>query len=128
MAVVYHAVPNFRIRARIYSRTDRRRADKKVDVITNPQTTAYYAGYGDPLRSEGPLRRAVPDRRSSRLGNEGNGGEFQITKAFNSCKGAIWDINVMFAHRSDEVNLKKAYVGVTNVLESNPNAKSEPVP
>ncbi|STR39669.1 maltoporin [Klebsiella michiganensis] len=26
----------------------------------------------------------------------------------------------MFAHRSDEVNLKKAYVGVTNVLESNP--------
>ena len=32
----------------------------------------------------------------------------------------------MFAHRSDEVNLKKAYVGVTNVLESNPNAKSEP--
>ncbi|STV72629.1 maltoporin [Klebsiella michiganensis] len=29
----------------------------------------------------------------------------------------------MFAHRSDEVNLKKAYVGVTNVLESNPNAK-----
>jgi hypothetical protein len=33
-------VPNFRIRARIYSRTDRRRADKKVDVITNPQITA----------------------------------------------------------------------------------------
>lgn len=32
----------------------------------------------------------------------------------------------MFDHWSDEVNLKKAYVGVTNVLESNPNAKSEP--
>ncbi|WP_343526457.1 carbohydrate porin, partial [Klebsiella michiganensis] len=57
-----------------------------------------------------------------RLGNEGNGGEFQITKAFKSSKGAIWDINVMFDHWSDEVNLKKAYVGVTNVLESNPNA------
>ncbi len=28
----------------------------------------------------------------------------------------------MFDHWSDEVNLKKAYVGVTNVLESNPNA------
>ena len=52
----------------------------------------------------------------------GNGGEFQLTKAFKSEKGAIWDINVMFDHWSDEVNLKKAYVGVTNVLESNPNA------
>jgi maltoporin len=39
--------------------------------------------------------------------NEGNGGEFQITKAFKSSKGAIWDINVMFDHWSDEVNLKK---------------------
>ncbi len=43
-------------------------ADKKVDVITNPQTTASHAGYGDPLRPEvqrlRPLRRAVPDRRS----------------------------------------------------------------
>ncbi|PAT70318.1 maltoporin, partial [Klebsiella pneumoniae] len=26
---------------------------------------------------------------------------------------------MMFDHWSDEVNLKKAYVGVTNVLESN---------
>ncbi|MGM1206696.1 carbohydrate porin, partial [Raoultella ornithinolytica] len=57
-----------------------------------------------------------------RLGNEGNGGEFQITKAFKSSQGAIWDINVMFDHWSDEVNLKKAYVGVTNVLASNPGA------
>ncbi len=57
-----------------------------------------------------------------RLGNESNGGEFQISKAFKSAQGAIWDLNVMFDHWSDEVNLKKAYVGVTNVLESNPNA------
>ncbi|UNI41278.1 carbohydrate porin, partial [Klebsiella pneumoniae] len=53
---------------------------------------------------------------------ESNGGEFQISKAFKSAQGAIWDLNVMFDHWSDEVNLKKAYVGVTNVLESNPNA------
>ncbi|MGK2441324.1 carbohydrate porin, partial [Klebsiella pneumoniae] len=46
----------------------------------------------------------------------------QISKAFKSAQGAIWDLNVMFDHWSDEVNLKKAYVGVTNVLESNPNA------
>ncbi|STS88022.1 maltoporin [Klebsiella variicola] len=57
-----------------------------------------------------------------RLGNESNGGEFQISKAFKSAQRAIWDLNVMFDHWSDEVNLKKAYVGVTNVLDSNPNA------
>ncbi len=34
----------------------------------------------------------------------------------------------MFDHWSDEVNLKKAYVGVTNVLESNPNAYIWAVP
>ncbi|BDA92401.1 hypothetical protein E3AUHO_50870 [Klebsiella pneumoniae subsp. pneumoniae] len=49
-----------------------------------------------------------------RLGNESNGGEFQISKAFKSAQGAIWDLNVMFDHWSDEVNLKKAYVGDEN--------------
>lgn len=57
-----------------------------------------------------------------RLGNEGNGGEFQLTKFFTSQSGAIWDVAVMFDHWSDEINLKKAYAGVTNVLESQPNA------
>ncbi len=57
-----------------------------------------------------------------RLGNEGNGGEFQLTKAFKSETGAIWDVGVMFDHWGDEVNLKKAYAGVTNLFESQPNA------
>lgn len=57
-----------------------------------------------------------------RLGNEGNGGEFQFGKAFKSDSGAIWDVVVMFDHWGDEVNVKKAYAGVTNVLESQPNA------
>ncbi len=57
-----------------------------------------------------------------RLGNEGNGGEFQLSKAFKSATGAIWDVNVMFDHWGDEVNLKKAYAGVTNLFESQPNA------
>lgn len=57
-----------------------------------------------------------------RLGNEGNGGEFQLTKSFLAENGAIWDVAVMFDHWGDEVNLKKAYAGVTNLFESQPNA------
>lgn len=57
-----------------------------------------------------------------RLGNEGNGGEFQLTKAFKNESGAIWDVGVMIDHWGDEVNLKKAYAGVTNLFESQPNA------
>ena len=55
-----------------------------------------------------------------RLGNEGNGGEFQLSKAFKGENGAIWDINVMIDHWGDEVNLKKAYAGVTNIMASQP--------
>lgn len=58
-----------------------------------------------------------------RLGNEGNGGEFQLSKAFKGDNGAIWDINVMIDHWGDEVNLKKAYAGVTNV----PNPTRTPI-
>ncbi|MGJ4231813.1 carbohydrate porin, partial [Klebsiella pneumoniae] len=144
-------------------------ANKKVDVITNPETTAAspdmaipfglkfsgYARYGAHFQTgdqkyvgvDGSYNGAsaigarygahfqTGDQKYvgvdgsyngasaiGRLGNESNGGEFQISKAFKSAQGAIWDLNVMFDHWSDEVNLKKAYVGVTNVLESNPNA------
>ncbi|EPU6893584.1 carbohydrate porin, partial [Raoultella ornithinolytica] len=109
-------------------------ANKKVDVMTNPQTTAAspdmaipfglkfsgYARYGAQFQSGDQKFVGVDGSYNGasaigRLGNEGNGGEFQITKAFKSSQGAIWDINVMFDHWSDEVNLKKAYVGVTNV-------------
>ncbi|MEB5528288.1 carbohydrate porin [Vibrio cholerae] len=62
-----------------------------------------------------------------RLGNESNGGEFQLGKIFQADNGAKWDVVVMFdewAHRdwgSDGgVSLKKAYAGVTNVFESQP--------
>ena len=116
-------------------------AAKKVDLETNPQTAAAtpdmavpfglkfsgYARYGAHFQAGDQKYVGVDGSYNGasaigRLGNEGNGGEFQLTKAFRSEKGAIWDINVMFDHWSDEVNLKKAYVGVTNVLESNPNA------
>ncbi|WP_428994786.1 carbohydrate porin [Klebsiella pneumoniae] len=114
-------------------------ADKKVDVITNPQTTAAspdmaipfglkfsgYARYGAHFQTGDQKYVGVDGSYNGasaigRLGNESNGGEFQISKAFKSAQGAIWDLNVMFDHWSDEVNLKKAYVGVTNVLDIQP--------
>ncbi|GLS91564.1 outer membrane protein S [Psychromonas marina] len=59
---------------------------------------------------------------TGRLGNEGNGGEFQFTKAFIADNGAIWDVAVMLEHWSDNVGLKKFYAGATNVFESQPTA------
>lgn len=62
-----------------------------------------------------------------RLGNEGNGGEFQLARAFKADNGAIWDVVVMVDHWSNDqwgspggVDLKKAYAGVTNVIASQP--------
>ncbi len=115
--------------------------DKKADVIVEPQTTAQepdkaipygvkfsgYARYGAHFQSGDQKYVGVDGSYNGasaigRLGNEGNGGEFQLSKAFKGDNGAIWDINVMFDHWGDEVNLKKAYAGVTNLLASNPNA------
>ncbi len=114
---------------------------KKADVVTEPQTAAQtpdlaipfgvkfsgYARYGAHYQSGDQKYVGVDGSYNGssaigRLGNEGNGGEFQLSKAFKSSHGAIWDVNVMFDHWGDEVNLKKAYAGVTNLLESNPNA------
>ena len=114
---------------------------KKADVITEPQSTAQtpdlaipygvkfsgYARYGAHYQAGDQKYVGVDGSYNGssaigRLGNEGNGGEFQLSKAFKSSHGAIWDVNVMFDHWGDEVNLKKAYAGVTNLLESNPNA------
>ncbi|MGY6027149.1 carbohydrate porin [Phytobacter sp. AG2a] len=115
--------------------------NKKADVITEPQTTAQtpdlaipygvkfsgYARYGAHYQTGDQKYVGVDGSYNGssaigRLGNEGNGGEFQLSKAFKSSHGAIWDVNVMFDHWGDEVNLKKAYAGVTNLLASNPNA------
>lgn len=57
-----------------------------------------------------------------RLGNEANGGEFQLNQKFNSSTGANWDLVVMFDHWGDEVNLKKAYAGADHIFKSQPNA------
>ncbi len=71
---------------------------------------------------------AVNGNATGRLGNEGNGGEFQIARAFTSDTGAIWDIVLMLDHWSDSswasdggVNVKKMYAGATNIFESQPD-------
>lgn len=116
-------------------------AAKKVDVINEPESAAQspdmaipfgvkfsgYARYGAHFQSGDQKYVAVDGSYNGasaigRLGNEGNGGEFQLSKVFKSDNGAIWDVNVMIDHWGDEVNLKKAYAGVTNVLASNPDA------
>ncbi|MFP1497098.1 carbohydrate porin [Escherichia coli] len=107
-------------------------AAKKVDVINEPESAdslrdmaipfgvkfSGYARYGAHFQSGDQKYVAVDGSYNGasaigRLGNEGNGGEFQLSKAFKSDNGAIWDVNVMIDHWGDEVNLKKAYAGVT---------------
>ncbi len=99
---------------------------KKTDVITEPQSPAQspdmaipfgvkfsgYARYGAHYQSGDQKYVNVDGSYNGasgigRLGNEGNGGEFQLSKAFKSTNGAIWDVNVMIDHWGDEVNLKK---------------------
>ncbi|WP_019614906.1 carbohydrate porin [Psychromonas ossibalaenae] len=58
---------------------------------------------------------------TGRLGNEGNGGEFQFSKAFKSDDGVVWDIVLMMEHWSDEIGLKKFYAGASNVFASQPD-------
>lgn len=101
-------------------------AAKKVDVINEPESAAQspdmaipfgvkfsgYARYGAHFQSGDQKYVAVDGSYNGasaigRLGNEGNGGEFQLSKAFKSDNGAIWDVNVMIDHWGDEVNLKK---------------------
>ncbi len=63
-----------------------------------------------------------------RLGNEGNGGEFQLTRRFETERGVKWDIGIMLDHWSNDawgsaggINLKKAYASVSNVVANQPD-------
>ncbi len=85
---------------------NRRRGQQKVDVITNPETTAAspdmaipfglkfsgYARYGAHFQTGDQKYVGVDGSYNGasaigRLGNESNGGEFQISKAFKSAQG-----------------------------------------
>ncbi|WP_213865547.1 carbohydrate porin [Vibrio crassostreae] len=66
-------------------------------------------------------------RSLGRLGNEANGGEFQLGKIFQADSGAKWNIALMLDDWNNDqwgssggVNLKKMYAGVTNFVESQP--------
>ncbi|MEZ9505586.1 carbohydrate porin [Vibrio cyclitrophicus] len=66
-------------------------------------------------------------RSLGRLGNEANGGEFQLGKIFQADSGAKWDVVLMLDDWNNDqwgssggVNLKKMYAGVTNFVESQP--------
>ncbi|MGL6314172.1 carbohydrate porin [Vibrio sp. WXL103] len=65
---------------------------------------------------------------AGRLGNEGNGGEFQFARPFEGNDNTVWDLVVMFNHwqnrawdSSGGVDLSKAYAGVANLFESQPD-------
>ncbi|MGK2296506.1 carbohydrate porin, partial [Klebsiella pneumoniae] len=81
-------------------------ADKKVDVITNPETTAASPDMAIPF--------GLKFSGYARYGAHFQTGDQKYVGVDGSYNGAsaIGRLG----------NLKKAYVGVTNVLESNPNA------
>lgn len=91
-----------------------------------------YARYGAHYQNSDKDRvssfGSLSGNATGRLGNEGNGGEFQLAKAFKNDSGAIWDLVLMLDHWSEGswaddggVNVKKMYAGVANVFESQPD-------
>lgn len=91
-----------------------------------------YARYGAHYQNSDKERvssfGSLSGNATGRLGNEGNGGEFQLAKVFKNDSGAIWDLVLMLDHWSEGswaddggVNIKKMYAGVANVFESQPD-------
>ncbi|MDH1451643.1 carbohydrate porin [Aeromonas hydrophila] len=91
-----------------------------------------YARYGAHYQNSDKERvssfGSLNGNATGRLGNEGNGGEFQLAKVFKNDSGAIWDLVLMLDHWSEGswaddggVNVKKMYAGVANVFESQPD-------
>tara|TARA_R110001583_G_scaffold52393_2_gene162798 strand:- start:8148 stop:9446 length:1299 start_codon:yes stop_codon:yes gene_type:complete len=86
---------------------------------------ARYAGGDSELVGIGSTGVAV-----GRLGNEANGGEFQLTKGFKTESGMHWDLAVMLDHWSSSdwgseggANVKKLYASGTNLFESQPGLR-----
>ncbi|MEZ8647251.1 carbohydrate porin [Vibrio cyclitrophicus] len=109
--------------------------DQQPSVLT-PETKAPvgvvfsgYARYGAHY-ADGDRRYVevgTTGRSLGRLGNEANGGEFQLGRIFETDNGPIWSVGVMVDHWANDqwgspggVDLKKVFAGVTNVFESQP--------
>lgn len=91
-----------------------------------------YARYGAAYQNGDSLlvkpSGSLNGNSTGRLGNEDNGGEFQFNKVFESDNGTNWDLVVMFDHWANSnwgsesgVNIRKAYVGASNVFEAQPD-------
>ena len=95
---------------------------EEVDAFVFSGYARYGMAYtgGDNTLVEAGSQKA--GNAAGRLGNEGNGGEFQFTKKFVNDAGAKWDVAVMLEHWGDDVGLKKFYAGGSNIFEAQPNA------
>ncbi|GEM79571.1 carbohydrate porin [Vibrio superstes] len=84
-----------------------------------------YARYGSAFETDDAKYvnsdGALNGNATGRLGNEGNGGEFQFAKIFENDEGAIWNVAVMLEHWGDDVGLKKFYAGVSNLFDAQPD-------
>ena len=63
---------------------------------------------------------ALNSNATGRLGNEGNGGEYQLATSRTSASGAKWDLVFMLEEWGNGVGVKKMHAGVSNLFESQP--------
>lgn len=63
---------------------------------------------------------ALTGNATGRLGNEGNGGEWQIATSRTSASGIKWDL-VWMLEDWGSVGVKKMYAGASNIFESQPD-------
>jgi maltoporin len=84
-----------------------------------------YARYGINVTddSSAGVAGSLTGNSVGRLGNEGNGSEWQLTKSFDSDNGTKWKVGVMTDHWGSSIGLKKFFAKATNVFESQPNAE-----
>lgn len=67
---------------------------------------------------------ALNGNATGRLGNESDGGEFQIATTRTSASGTKWDLVLMideWGNNANTTEVRKMYAGVSNILESQPN-------
>ena len=84
-----------------------------------------YARFGTQFEQDGNKHIGADGQTGNaagRLGNEGNGGEWLFSKAFEGENGTKWDVGMMLEEWGGGIGLKQAYAGASNVFESQPNA------
>ncbi|MGL5598861.1 MAG: carbohydrate porin [Aeromonas sp.] len=96
-----------------------------VSNVIKPIVFSGYARYGTRFQGGDAVMvgsdGALNGNATGRLGNEGNGGEYQLTRTFKSDAGAIWDLGFMIDDwAGGDIGIKKMYASVTNVFESQP--------